>query len=223
MNNWIDLDLVLLVLTGLTLLGSSRMGTCIRAVALQGLLLSPLALLLTVGHGPVTRAVFLAVVTVVVKGFGFPWLLDRALRGAGSRREVEPFIGYNASLLLGVLVLAVSFQLGHRLPLPADQASPLVVPVAFFNIFVGLLLIASRRKAITQVLGYLVIENGIYVFGVGAASHQPLLVELGILLDVFAAVFVMGIVIFHIGRQFDHIDADRLTMLNDRAEGGEAP
>jgi hydrogenase-4 component E len=215
MNNWIDFDLVLIVLTSLALLGSSRLGSCIRIVALQGVILSPLALLLGGEHGITLRAAFLAVVTVVIKGAGFPWLLDRAVRDASARKEVDPFLGYNASILAGVLILAVSFRLSAQLPLPAESISSLVVPVAFFNILAGLLVIATRRKAVTQVLGYLVMENGIYVFGVGAASHQPLLVELGILLDVFAAVFVMGIVIFHIGRQFDHIDTDRLTNLRD--------
>jgi len=82
-------------------------------------------------------------------------------------------------------------------------------------IFVGLLLIVSRRKAVTQVLGYLALENGIFVFGVGLARQATLLVEMGILLDVFVAVFVMGIAIFHISREFDHIDTDQLSLLKE--------
>ena len=80
---------------------------------------------------------------------------------------------------------------------------------------VGLFVIISRKKALTQVLGYLVLENGIYAFGVGIAQSAPLIVELGVLLDVFVAVFVMGITIFHINRQFDHIDTDRMAFLRD--------
>jgi hydrogenase-4 component E len=94
-----------------------------------------------------------------------------------------------------------------------EIASSLVVPVAFFTITSGLFLIVSRKKALTQVLGYLVMENGIYVFGTSIAARQPLLVELGILLDVFVAVFVMGIAIFHINREFEHTDVDRLNKL----------
>jgi hydrogenase-4 component E len=89
------------------------------------------------------------------------------------------------------------------------------VPVALFSIFVGLFLIVARRKAITQVLGYLVLENGIYAFGLGAVHDASMLVELGILLDLVVAVFVMGIAIFHIARDFDHIDTDRLMRLKD--------
>jgi hydrogenase-4 component E len=87
--------------------------------------------------------------------------------------------------------------------------------VALFTIFVGLFMIVTRKKALTQVLGYLTLENGIYAFGLGVAQEWPLIVELGILLDIFAAVFVMGIAIFHINREFDHIDSDRLSTLKD--------
>jgi hydrogenase-4 component E len=89
------------------------------------------------------------------------------------------------------------------------------VPVALFTSLAGLFLIVSRKKALTQVLGYLVLENGIYAFGVGVVQGTPMLVELGVLLDVFVAVFVMGITIFHINRQFDHIDTDQLATLKD--------
>jgi len=70
-------------------------------------------------------------------------------------------------------------------------------------------------KAISQVIGYLILENGIYLFGAVFLGGQSLLVELAILLDIFVAVFVMGITIFHISRQFDHIDTQKLTELKD--------
>ncbi len=78
------------------------------------------------------------------------------------------------------------------------------------------MIIVSRRKAITQVIGYLALENGVYAFATAVALQMPALVELGILLDVFVGVFVMGIAIFHIGREFNHIDADRLASLTDQ-------
>jgi hydrogenase-4 component E len=79
-----------------------------------------------------------------------------------------------------------------------------------------LFLIISRKRAVSQVLGFLVLENGVYTFGVGLAPHTSLLVEAGVLLDVFVAVFVMGITIFHINREFDHIETNRLNTLRDR-------
>jgi hydrogenase-4 component E len=209
-----DSILVLIVLINLMLLGTSRLGACIRLVAVQGILLGLLALAAP-ESGPTLRAIFLSGGGMIVKGVIFPWLLSRALRGAGVRREVDPFVGYIPSTLAGVGALGVSMWVASRLPLPDAAASSLVVPVALFTFLTGFFLIVSRRQAVTQVLGYLVLENGVYAFGVALVPETPMLVELGILLDVFVAVFVMGITIFHISREFDHIDTGRLSTLRD--------
>ncbi len=214
MRAWADATLIALVLTSLVLLGSSRLVRHIRLVGAQGVLLGLLTL---VAHqGPLSRdVVALAAAITLVKGVAFPWLLARVLARAEVVKEVEPFVSYNLSILIGALTLPVAFSLSARLPLPSPTVSALTVPVAFAVTLIGLLLIVSRRKALTQVLGYLVLENGIYVFGVGLAAGTPLVVEIGVLLDVFVAVFVMGIAIFHINREFDHVDADRLATLHD--------
>jgi hydrogenase-4 component E len=90
-----------------------------------------------------------------------------------------------------------------------------MIPTAFFGVLVGLFILVSRKIALNQVVGYLVLENGIYTFGLVLMPHQTLMVELGILLDLFVGVFVMGIAIFQINREFDHINADRMTGLRD--------
>lgn len=214
MSLWIDAILVIVVLMNLLVLGSSRLAACIRCVAVQGVLLG---LMTFVAHdgASVLRTAILAIASISVKGIAFPALLLRALREAEVRREIEPYVGYNLSILIGLATLLFSLWLSVRLPLPRTPASPLIAPVAFFTSLVGLFVIISRRKALTQVLGYLVLENGIYAFGVGLVQNTPMLVELGVLLDVFVAVFVMGIAIFHINRQFDHIDTDRMVLLKD--------
>jgi hydrogenase-4 component E len=209
-----DTILILVVLTNLRLLGASRIGASVRTVAVQGILLGLLALL--VHHGEPSSSVWLvAVGGAALKGVVFPWLLLRALRSADVEREVEPFVGPNASLLAGVAALGMSLWLARRLPLPEGAHSSVLVAVALFSILVGLFLIVARKKAISQVLGFLVMENGIYTFGVGLVQQSPLLVELGVMLDVFVAVFVMGIAMFHISREFDHIDTHELTTLKD--------
>ncbi len=129
------------------------------------------------------------------------------------RREIDPIVGYTPSLLVGGALLGVALWLGWRLPLPVPAGSQFMIAVSLFTIMVGLFMIVARRMAITQVLGYLAMENGIYTFGLAFAEKEPLLVEMGILLDVFVAVFVMGIMIYHINREFDHIDTDRLSEL----------
>jgi hydrogenase-4 component E len=209
-----DIILILLVLTHLRLLGASRLGASIRTVAVQGILLGALALL--AHHDHLTAAVLVvALGGMAVKGVVFPWLLFQALREAEVEREVEPFVGPILSLLAGVAGLGTALWLARRLPLPEPPHSSLLVAVALFSILVGLFLIITRKKAISQVLGFLVMENGIYAFGVGLVLESPLLVELGVLLDVFVAVLVMGIIIFHISREFDHIDTHELTSLRD--------
>jgi len=218
MTSVIQPILIFVVLTNLALLGSSRRRSCINLVAAQGILLGILPLALP-EEGHALSAIVLSLASIVLKGVVFPRLLLRAERTAGVKRELQPIIGYSASILLGILFLAFSLWLGTRLTLPAplrdSVGSQLAVPVSVFSILIGLLLIISRNKALTQVLGYLVLENGIYIFGVTLVRDQPWLVETGILLDVFVAVFVMGIAIFHISREFDHMDVDQLTVLKD--------
>ena len=213
MSSWVDSVMVVLILTNLVVLGSSRLNTCIRVIALQGVMLSTLPLMSGEGVLPLRMAA-LTLVTVGLKGIVFPWLLLRALRQAEIRREVEPYVGYIWSVVVGLASLGVSVWLGSRLPLPgADRHGGLVVPVALFMMFVGLFVIVSRRKALSQILGYIILENGTYAFGMSVLREAPVLVELGILLDAFVAVFVMGVAIYHISREFEHMDADLLDTL----------
>ena len=207
-----NLILVLVVLTNLKLLGSSRLGASIRVVALQGVVLGLLPILAYLQDLSV-HFVLLAIGTITLKGIVFPWLLFRAVREAEVAREIEPYVGYVASLVAGVLALGVSFWMCTRLTMPTNIASPWQAPVALFSIFAGLFLIVARKRALNQVLGFLVLENGIYTFGIGIVAETPFLVELGVLLDVFVAVFVMGIAVYHINREFDHIETDRLDRL----------
>jgi len=208
---WLDAASVLLVLANFGLLGSARIGVAIRLVAVQAIALAFITLL-GLSDDLTIRSTALAAATLVLKGGLFPWLLFRAQREAKVEREVTPFLGYQFSLVCGVVALAAAVWLSRRLTLPL-LASSMVVPVGFFMIFVGLFIIVTRRTALVQVLGYLVLENGIAAFGLSIAGHEPLLVELGVLLDVFVAVFVMGIAIAHINREFDHIEVDQLAEL----------
>ncbi len=214
MNNIADTIMIFIVLTNFTLLGLSRLGTCISVVAIQGTVLGLLPLLFNT-HNLELHLIIFAIGIIILKGLVFPWLLRKTLRDLNTNREIEPFIGYGTSIALGIVILMICMWLSSRLLLPdaTESKSKLIVPIAFFTIMSGLFLIISRKKAVTQVLGYLVMENGISTFGVALVEQQPVFVELGILLDVFVAVFVMGITMFHINREFDHIDTDQLSKL----------
>jgi hydrogenase-4 component E len=210
----VEAILALVVIADLLLLGSSRLRSCIGVTALQGAVVSLLPLLMHGGEG-MARAAALSGGSMLIKGAVFPWLLFRVLREAGVRREVEPFVGHTLSVLVGVGSLMFALWVETRLDLASGLAggASLAIPVGLATLLVGLFLIISRRKAITQVLGYIVAENGIYAVGVALVGGVPLLVELGVLLDVFVAVFIMSIAAYHISREFDHIDVDQLDKL----------
>ena len=214
MNIWIDFISVAVLLMNLIILSSSRIKTCIRIVAVQGVLIGCLPI---VNGYPlmISGTVISASLSIGLKGVVFPWLLFRALQEANIRKEVEPIGGYPLSLLIGVVMFAMSFWLSSRFVYVNSFISSLVAPVAFATFFTGAFIIVSRVKAITQVIGYLMLENGIYYFGSVFLREQSLLVELAILLDIFVAVFVMGIAIFHISREFDHINTQKLSELKD--------
>ncbi|MBN2419896.1 MAG: hydrogenase [Deltaproteobacteria bacterium] len=210
----VDICILSLVLTNFRLLASSRLGALIQTTILQAVFLS--ALMLFKSEGPLSvYIVLLSLITFTVKGIVLPWLLKRAMRSADVQREIEPIIGYSASVLIGVVLLGLSFIIFIPMKMSVSLESGFLLPGALFTTLTGLLMIISRKNALTQVVGYLVMENGIYAFGILLAVEEPLLVEMGVLLDVFVAVFVMGITVYQISRTFDHIDTDRLSELKD--------
>ncbi len=214
MNDLIDIAIALVILSNLSLLGNSRLLACIRILALQGILLGLLPLFFH-ADDLTLRVVLQVTASTFSKGVVFPWLLTRAVRGADVRREVVPVVGYTPSLLIGGALLGLALWLGWRLPLPGDNESEFLAAVALNTTMVGFFLIIARRMAITQVLGYLAMENGITTFGLVFAEKEPLLVEMGIFLDAFMAVFVMGLMVYNINREFRHLDTERLSNLTD--------
>jgi hydrogenase-4 component E len=213
MQGVIDTLLVFVVLTALYMLGTIDLGAAIRATALQGLLLAFLPVL--VRGGVEAHALAIGAATIVLKVVTIPRLLVTAMRRAGVSREIEPLVGFGASLSIAGALVAISIAFGTRLKVPGVQISPLLVPAALATVLIGLLILVSRTKALSQVVGYLVMENGIFVFGLALVREMPIIVEMGVLLDVFVGVFIMGIVIYHISRAFDHIDTHAMTTLKD--------
>jgi len=214
MNALLEILILIVVLTDFRLLASSRLATLIDTMVFQALALSVIPLSLTAAPWP-WRLMTLVLMTLAVKGVVLPWLLHRAMRTVDVQREIEPFLGFSSSVLLGIVLLGLSFLIVRPLPVTASPGAGSLLAGALFTILTGLVIIISRRKALTQVVGYLSLENGVYACGAALAVEEPLLVEMGVLLDVFVAVFVMGITIHQINREFDHIDTDRLAELKD--------
>lgn len=207
-----SLLLLTVILINFFTLGSARLVACVRAVAVQGALLAllPLVTLGLTGH-----ALLLSVGALAFKGILIPWLLLRAIREVRIRREMEPYIGFVATLVLGALVTAGAFIFADFLPLAQEHHDSLFVPTALATMFSGFLLLITRRKAVTQVLGYLVLENGIFVFSVLLSEAIPLMVEAGILLDLLVGISVMGIVLNQINREFSTVNTEHLTALKE--------
>lgn len=202
-----------LLLVNLVALGTSRIRTSIRAVAAQGVLLGLLALAAHDRLG--VPAVALALASVFLKGGLIPVILFRALRQVAIKREVEPSLGFLPSLLLGAFATALAVAAGSRLPFAEARLAPLLVPASLATVAAGFILISTRPKAISQVLGYLVLENGIFIFGLLLIEALPFLVEVGVLLDLVVGIFVLSIIIHHINREFASLDTRRLSLLKE--------
>lgn len=202
------------LLMAFAVLGSARLGSCIRAVALQGAFLS-LVPLGTAGAFADPHRCFLAAASFCIKTIAIPALLFRSLKQAKIQREVAPTISLHLSLIGGGGLLVGAFLAAGNFPLPTAPYPSLIVPVALTIIAVGFVLLITRTKAITQVIGFLVLENGVFCFGITLLGEFPLTVELGVFLDLLVGVFVMGIMIHHITRTFDHLDTKALAALKD--------
>jgi len=210
----LDQLLVVVLLLNFFSLGTSRIGAVIRTVALQGVLLG-FTPLLTHGGGLTWQSLALAAAPVALKGFLIPAMLFRAMRLAEIKREVEPLIRPIPSLVLGALGTGLAVAFSQRLPLLPVHAGTLLVPASLSTVLVGFLFLTTRVKAISQVLGYLILENGIFVFGLLLVEAMPILLEFGVLLDLFVCIFVMGIILNHINREFSSLSTERLSALKE--------
>jgi hydrogenase-4 component E len=209
------LDPLLIVALALNFvaLGVSRIRAVISAVALQGMLLGVFPLFVQSEIGP--RGFLLIVVTIGLKGLIIPSFLVHAMREANIQHEVSPVVSYVSSLLLGAVGTGLAIVFSSTLPLAEQHANLLLVPASLATVWTGFLMLTTRRKAIMQVLGYLLLENGIFLFGLLLLEAMPFLVEIGVLLDLFTGVLVMGIIIHHISREFASISTEHLTELKE--------
>lgn len=214
-----DLLLLLVVALDLYMVATDRLHSLVSSSALQGLALGllPVAFWGTESQARLPHILLMSSGTLAIKVIVIPILLRRAIREANVRREVDPFVSLHGSLLIAACLVGISFWLASHLRLPVPAPSTLLMPAAFSTLLLGFLVLATRRKAVTQVVGYLMLENGVFLFGQILARNLPFAVELGILLDLLVGVFVMGIAIHNISREFDDIDTERLVTLKESA------
>ncbi len=213
MFNILNAILVIVLVLNIFALGTSRILSVVRIVALQGALLGIIPLL--VGERVRIPSMIAASVAIALKGIVIPAIMMRSLRSAQIKREVGPLIGLLASIVLGAAATALALVFSAKFPLVGRLADTLVFPASIATVLIGFIILTTRYKAISQVLGYLVLENGIFIFGTLLVEAIPLVVEMGVLLDLFVGIFVISIITNHINQAFSSLDTRRLVSLKE--------
>ena len=151
--------------------------------------------------------------TIFFKSMAVPFFLSYLLKRNNITREAEPFLPNFVSLVITTSIVVVNILIATVIK--DDHLDKIFFVVALSTLFFGLYLIATRRKIITHVMGYMVIENGVFVLSLAIGNEMPLLVNLGIMLDIFASVLILGIFMNKIGDVFKDVDVDQLSNLKD--------
>jgi hydrogenase-4 component E len=191
---------------------ANRMTTYISVLALQGVLLFFVAFL-ELKHINTLNLILILLETVIFKSLAVPIFLKYVLKRNHITREAEPFLPNFVSLIITTVIVITTIILSNTME--EGKLDKMFFVVALSTLFTGLYFIASRRKIITHVMGYLVIENGVFVLSLAVGNEMPMLVNLGIMLDIFASVLILGIFLNKIGDVFKDIDVNQLTNLKD--------
>lgn len=194
------------------MVGQKALFTAIRLYGAQSMLLGVVAATIAISEGR-HELIATAALTVLLKGLLIPWFLMRVIDRIGIHREIEPFINVPASLLVCLGLTVVGYRVSTGFPEGAGGVSHHVIGVALSMLLIGLFLMVSRKKAITQILAFLTVENAVFLVAVGVTSGMPLVVELGISFDVILAVLILGILVHRIVDRFESMDVSRLSKL----------
>ncbi|MBW1891059.1 MAG: hydrogenase [Deltaproteobacteria bacterium] len=213
MNIPVDMILSLVLLSVLFSFGSSRLPGLIKVLAFQGVIVSIVPLV--IGHDLTTGGVLFTLITLIIRGIVIPLCIYLAIKKVAIRREVEPIVGYHASLLAGLGLIVAAVVVSHRFEVPSSSASVLLLPTAIALLMAGMFLLMARRNAIAMVLGYIMMENGIYLVGTTFSVRALHIVEFGILLDVLAGVMIMAVILQNIKQTFDDVDTALLRTLKE--------
>ncbi len=205
------------LLTVLLSLRSNQLKALVKLMAFQGVLVSSVPLFLETEHSLSFGIVSFFLLLVLIKGIVIPGLLFKAVKKIAANRELIPIIGYHASLFIGLIMIVCSVYIADKIELNMPEAHKLLMITAISTMGAGFLLMMARRMALTQVIGYLMMENGIYLFGSALAKqvHTQYVVEFAVLLDLLVAILIMGIVLANINRTFDNISTELLGQLKD--------
>lgn len=215
----LDVDIInflaaAILLISLLVMASVRMGQLVRSFALQSIILAAIAVVLANYTGS-EHIYVVAVLTLVIKGIAIPRFMMYTIDRLKMRREIEPLIGIPASLLISAMLIIVAYYITEPLISSGEAVTRNCLAIALSVVFIGMFMMISRRKAMTQMVGLLMMENGLVLAIISTTYGMPLIIELGIFFDVFLAVLIMGIFIFRINRTFETLDTTFMTRLRD--------
>ncbi|HEY5518212.1 MAG TPA: hypothetical protein VIK17_01055 [Cellulomonas sp.] len=210
------LDLVCggLLLSGVLMLWRRELVAIVRLLVVQGVLLAALAVLLGVREQSV-ELYLVAVGVLVLKAVVLPGVLHRVLRDSGDAREAEPLVNVTSSLLAAALLTLVAYAVSRPLVALAPSATTRALPVGLAVVFLGFFVLVTRRHALSQVVGFLLLDNGIAATAFLATSGVPLVVELGGSLDLLLLVLVLQVLAARMRLTFGRTDMDELQELRD--------
>jgi len=201
-----------MLVTAYLMVGQKSLFTTIRLYAAQSLLLAIVAAAKAIGDDHAQLFV-MAAMTLVLKGFAIPLFLMRVVDRIGIHREIEPFLNVPTSLLACLGLTVIGYRVSTGFAEATVGVTHHVVGVGLSTMMIGLFLMVTRKKAITQILALLTLENAIFLIALGITAGMPLVVELGIFFDVIVAVLVLGVLVRRIVERFESMDVSRLSKL----------
>jgi hydrogenase-4 component E len=204
----------LLLLLSFAMLSQRRIVTMVNLLAVQGAVLCAATLLLAWRTGE-NHLYLSAALTLALKVIFLPWLLHRLIRRLAVYWDTEPMLHISGTMLLGLLVVVFSFGLAQPIAALASTATRNAIGIAVAVILLAFLTMITRRKAMSQVVGFLSMENGLFFGAMSATYGMPMVVELGVALDVLVAMLVLGVFFFQIREQFDSLDLRHLESLKE--------
>lgn len=213
-SQWLDVICGAILLTAVLTLWRRDLASIIRLLMLQGLLIAGLALLLGVTESS-TELYVAALGVGVLKAGVLPAILRRVLADSGEVRETAPLVNVTSSLLAAAVLTLLAYVLSGPLVALAPSPATRALPVGIAVLLLGFFMLVTRRRALSQVVGFLLLDNGITTTAFLATSGVPLVVELGVSLDVLLVVLVLQIVASRMRTAFGSTDLDGLSELRD--------
>ena len=211
----INLSAALMLLLAFAMLTQRRILSLINLFAAQGfvLVLSTLVVAYSTHQG---HLYYSALLTLVLKVLLLPWITHRLIRALNVRWDVETLINIPATMLIGIVLVVFAFNLAAPISQFAGTITKSTLGIATACILLAFLMMITRRKAVSQVIGFLAMENGLFFAATSATYGMPMVVELGIALDVLVATFIFGVFFFHIRETFESLDIHHLEKLKER-------